>query len=140
MGQTTFSHTDSLENKMGDNFLLYDKECPFCDAYIRMTKIKELGCNISLLDARDHLDLVEEFYKKELDINKGMILNFNNTIYFGSHAIYVLALLSTPNNFFNRVNKFVFQYKVLASLLYPILRVGRRATLYLLGKDTIKHF
>lgn len=137
MGQTIFNPTDKIDNKINRDFLLYDKECPFCDAYIRMIKVQELGCNIFLINAREDVSLVEEFYNKGLDVNKGMILNFNKTIYFGHNAIHVLSLLSTPSSFFNKVNKFVFQHKILALILYPILRFGRRVTLSILGKNAI---
>jgi len=120
------------------NYLLYDKECPFCHSYVRYIRLKKLNSNIELLNARNNKNLVTKCYKKGLDINEGMILNLDGNIYFGAQAIHILALMSTSSNLFNRINKKIFQHQVLANLLYPVLRCGRNIVLRFIGKNPIE--
>ncbi|SFN67246.1 hypothetical protein SAMN05216332_101145 [Nitrosospira briensis] len=55
-----------------------------------------------------------------------------------SNCIHLLALLSTNSGPFNRINSVIFGSAILARILYPILRVGRNATLRLLGRTKIE--
>ena len=54
--------------QLGD-FLLYDGECPFCSAFVKMQRMRAAGINLKLLDAREQPELVSAFYHQGLDVN-----------------------------------------------------------------------
>jgi hypothetical protein len=63
-----------------------------------------------------------------------MVLKLQDTFYHGAACVHVLALLSTRSGLFNRTLLIVFRSRVVARLLYPVLRGGRNLTLVLLGR------
>ncbi len=133
MDQTTSNPTD----RSGEDHLLYDEDCPFCSAYVRMARLRQAGVKFALLDARGHRDLVRQYAAQGYDINEGMILNYRGRILFGSEVMNMLALMSTPNHTFNVVNRLLFSNPSVSRALYPLLRAGRNATLKLLGRSQV---
>lgn len=120
------------------DFLLYDGECPFCSAYVRMQRLRAAGINLTLLDARDEPALVADFAREGLDINEGMILRLGDTTYYGGDVMHMVALLTGPTGFLNRMLGWVFSNKTAARVLYPFLRACRNATLRVLGRDKLE--
>ncbi len=45
---------------MYKNYLLYDKDCPFCRNYMKYQEMKENFSDIKILNARDNMELVKE--------------------------------------------------------------------------------
>lgn len=119
------------------DFLLYDGECPFCSAYVRMQRLRAAGIGLRLLDARQESQLVADFARKGMNVNDGMILSLGGTIYFGGDVVHMMALLTGPAAAFNRAMGWVFRNRTVARLLYPSLRFGRNTALRLLGRDKI---
>jgi predicted DCC family thiol-disulfide oxidoreductase YuxK len=120
-------------SRQGD-FLLYDGECPFCSAYVRMQRLRAAGVDLALLDARDEPALVARFAREGLDVNEGMILRFRGNTYFGGDVMHVISLMSGPAGALNRAMGLLFANRTMARALYPFLRAGRNATLRLLGR------
>lgn len=116
------------------NYLLYDGECPFCSAYVRMQRLRETSINLRLLDARENPALVLEHARSGRDINEGMILRIGDTVDFGGDVMFKLALMSGDSRGFNRFFAWVFSNRWLAHVLYPVLRAGRNTTLRVLGR------
>jgi predicted DCC family thiol-disulfide oxidoreductase YuxK len=123
--------------QMSSDYLLYDGECPFCSAYVRMHRLRAAGVDLQLLDARDHPDLVKEHALAGRDINDGMILSMNGVIHYGGDVMHMLSLMSGDAGWVNRMFAVVFSNKVAARSLYPILRFGRNTTLKLMGRRRI---
>lgn len=121
----------------GGDLLLYDNDCPFCSAYVRLARLREAGLALQILGARDHPGLVRAFRAQGLDVNEGMILRLAGNTYFGGDVIHVLALMSTPRTWTNRAWSAVFSNQKIARALYPALRAGRNAALRLLGRPPI---
>ncbi len=119
------------------NIIVYDEECFFCSNYVRLLKLQESIGTVTLISARDKAK-VEALFLKGYDLNEGMAFIYGNKTYFGADAVHRLALLSTQSGFFNRMNKLVFSHPLLTKLLYPFLKLGRRAYLFLAGKDIIR--
>ena len=119
--------------------LVYDQECPFCAAYVRMVRIRESVGNLVLLDAREGGDVVEQITRQGLDIDQGMVLKMSDQFYYGADAIHALSLISSRSGLFNRFNYWVFRSLWLSSLLYPILRFGRNLVLKILGRSKINN-
>lgn len=119
--------------------LVYDKECPACDNYCRIVRIREDLGELVLLDARNPSPVLQEVTALGWDIDQGMVLKVNNQLFYGSDAIHALALLSSRSGIFNRVNYWIFKSKRLSHFLYPILRQLRNLLLKLLRKTKINN-
>jgi predicted DCC family thiol-disulfide oxidoreductase YuxK len=119
--------------------VVYDKECPACDYYCTMVRIKESVGRLVLVDARDGGPLMDEITAKGLDIDQGMVVKIGTEMYYGSDAIHVLALMGTNKGFFNRLCYWSFRSKSVSHVLYPMLRACRNLLLKLLGKTKINN-
>lgn len=119
--------------------LVYDKECPVCDAYCRTVRVPESGGTLRLVNARDTSAVMDEITAKGLDIDQGMVLKVGNALYYGSDAIHALSLMSSPLGVFNRVNCWIFRSARLSGILYPVLRFFRSLLLKTLRKTKINN-
>ena len=117
--------------------LLYDGDCPVCNRYVTMLRLREQFGELKLLDARQESSLRTRVEQQGLDLNQGFALFVDEELYFGDDAIHALALMSSRSGLFNRVNHFVFRHAALARLLYPVLAAGRGLLLKLLGRKLI---
>ncbi len=122
-----------------DILLVYDRECPVCDAYCRMVRIRESVGALRLVNARDASGIMSEITAKGLDIDEGMVLKFGNTLYYGADAIHVLSLMSSRSGAFNRLTYWIFRSKRLSTILYPLFRFFRNLLLKLLRKARINN-
>lgn len=119
--------------------LVYDKECPVCNAYCHMTSIRESAGELKLIDARDPSAVMEEITRKGLDIDQGMVLKVDDNLYYGSDAIHRLSLMSSRSGIFNHINYSIFRSRTLSHFFYPLLRTGRNLLLKLLGRSKINN-
>ena len=119
--------------------LVYDKECPACNNYSMMVRVRESVGELVLVDARENTPVMQEITAAGLDIDDGMVLKMGGQLYYGSDAIHALSLISSRSGVFNRLNYWVFKSKRLSGVLYPILRAGRAVLLKLLGKTKINN-
>ncbi len=119
--------------------LVYDRECPVCHAYCRMTRIRESVGTLRLVDARREQAMLAEITARGLDIDQGMVLKVGDALYYGSDAIHALALMSSRSGAFNRINYWLFRSRTLSSALYPLLRFCRNLLLKALGKTKINN-
>ena len=122
-----------------DIFLVYDKECPACNFYCALVRIRESVGNLVLVDARDPSPLMEEITAAELDIDQGMVLIVGDRLYYGADAIHALSIMGTRSGVFNRVTYWCFKSKAVSRVLYPILRAGRNLLLKILRKTKINN-
>src|SRR5690349_15286722 len=119
--------------------LVYDKECPVCNAYCRMARIRASLGELRLVDAREPGALMDEITALGFDIDQGMLLKVDDRLYYCADAIHALALMSSRSGVFNRFTYWVFRSERLSRLLYPVLRAGRNLLLKLLGKTKINN-
>ncbi|MCA0901361.1 DCC1-like thiol-disulfide oxidoreductase family protein [Microbulbifer agarilyticus] len=119
--------------------LLYDKQCPMCDYYCNLVRIREDLGHLTLIDARDDSALLNEVTRRGLDIDQGMVLKVGDQLYYGSDAIHVLSLLGGRSGFFNRLNYVIFRSEKVAHVVYPGLRSVRNLILKILGKTKINN-
>ena len=122
-----------------DILLVYDKECPACNYYCQLARIKASVGNLRLVDAREPSDTMSRITAAGLDIDQGMVLMLDDEIYYGADAIQMLALLSSRSGVFNRLAYHVFRSKRIAGILYPILRTCRNFLLKLLRRTKINN-
>lgn len=119
--------------------LIYDHECPACDYYVHLVRIRESFGDLELVDARTNPPVMAEINAAGLDIDQGMVLKVDDQLYYGADAIHALALMGSNSGFFNRLNHWVFRSNVLASVLYPLLRAGRNLLLKIRGVRKINN-
>jgi len=124
--------------KQIDNWIIYDGECPFCSRYVKLMRLEETIGDIRLIDARKNPPELNLLKEKNLDINSGMAIFFNDQLYFGADCINRLALLSSPIGLVNKLNYYTFKTPLISRILYPVLRISRNIVIHLLGKGFIK--
>jgi len=117
----------------GDVWLVYDGECPVCTAYCRYARIRDAVGRLHLVDARQPGPLMDEITAAGLDIDQGMVVKFNQVMYYGPEAIRVLTLMGTRSGLFNRVSHAFFGSERRAGVFYPIGKAVRNVVLKLLG-------
>ena len=118
-------------------WLLYDGECPFCSAFVKMVRFKATVGNVELRDARDYPALVGDMDERGLVVDDGIILSLDGRLHYGADAMHMIALLSTPVGVFNRVNRWVMASPGRSRLLYPVLVRGRKVLLRMLGRSRL---
>jgi predicted DCC family thiol-disulfide oxidoreductase YuxK len=119
--------------------LVYDKECPVCNAYCSMARIRASLGELRLVNARDAGAVMDEITSLGWDIDQGMVLKVENNLYYGADAIHTLSLMSSRSGIFNRLTYRVFRSERLSRILYPVLRFFRNLLLTLLGKTKINN-
>ena len=119
--------------------LVYDEECPVCDAYCRMVRIRESVGTLRLVNARDASAVMDDITSKGIDIDQGMVLKVENVLYYGSDAIHALSLMSSPSGVFSRINCRIFRSARLSRIVYPVLRFFRNLLLKALRKTKINN-
>jgi predicted DCC family thiol-disulfide oxidoreductase YuxK len=122
-----------------DIFLIYDKQCPACDFYCNLVRIRESVGRLVLIDAREPSELMDEITAAGLDIDQGMVLTVGSTLHYGSDAIHVLSLMSTRSGVFNRLSYWCFHSERVSAFLYPIFRAWRNLLLKALRKNKINN-
>lgn len=119
--------------------LIYDKDCPACNAYCQLVRIRQSVGELQLINAREDSAVMRELTAQGLDIDQGMVLKMADNCYYGSDAIYMLSLLSSRSGVFNRLNYHLFKARRVAKWLYPLLRACRNLLLKLLRKRKINN-
>jgi len=119
--------------------LVYDKECPVCDAYCRLVRSRASVGDLRLMNARDDTALMADITRQGLDIDQGMVVKLDGVLHYGPDAIHALSLMSGAAGGFNRINHWIFSSKSRARMVYPLLRLGRNLLLKALGKTKINN-
>jgi predicted DCC family thiol-disulfide oxidoreductase YuxK len=114
-------------------WLVYDGECPLCSAWCKRARVRDAVGELHLVDARQPSPLMDEITALGLDIDQGMVLKFQNVLYYGPDAIRMMSLLSTPAGWFNRLNAWFFGGVRRANFFYPLGKFFRNVTLKALG-------
>lgn len=121
------------------NFLVYDGDCPFCSAYVKVLRLREaLGADLRLLSARDGGPVVDALVARGYNLDEHFVMVHRGHIYHGAECINRIALLTGESRLFNRINAAIFRSPVLSRVLYPWLRMGRNTTLFLLGRPQLE--
>lgn len=119
--------------------LVYDKECPLCDAYCRMVRIDDSMGVLRLVNARDASQVMREITRRGLDIDQGMVLQVDDVLYYGADAINAVALMSSSSGAFNRMSRWIFGSSSRAKILYPVFRTCRNLFLKMMRKTKVNN-
>lgn len=126
-------------NSAREVLVVYDKQCPACDYYCNLVRIKESVGRLVLVDARNGGPVMDEITARRLDIDQGMVVKIGDELYYGPDAIHVLALMGTNRGFFNRVAYWSFRSRAVSRVVYPALKSCRNLLLKMLGKTKINN-
>jgi predicted DCC family thiol-disulfide oxidoreductase YuxK len=118
--------------------IIYDGQCPACDAYFRFQRLQQSGINVQFIDAREHPEIVREFSDRGIDLNRDFVLRLGKAEYIGGDAVFVLASLGTKWNFFRKLNARLFRSRSVSHAVYRVMRIGRRFLLLLLGRRQLE--
>lgn len=131
----------ALEQAKGDSrgpaLIIYDGDCVFCQNFARLLRLRETVGPVDLLDARSGDPRAARYWAEGHDLDEGMLFVYNGRVHYGADAVHVLAGLSSPVSWFNRMNRVVFSSGTASAVLYPVLKLGRRVTLLLRGKGRL---
>ena len=119
------------------SLIIYDGDCVFCQNYVRFVRLREAIGPVELIDARSDDPRAQQMWREGHDLNEGMVFVHHGRVYHGAEAVNVLATLSDPRTMFNSINRAIFASPILSRTLYPLLKLGRRATLLARGKRLI---
>jgi predicted DCC family thiol-disulfide oxidoreductase YuxK len=136
-GMNSKFQSSRTPEKNRDIWIVYDGQCPFCTRYVLLYRIRQLVDRVHLIDARSDDLLVRELSEAGFDLNEGMVVKWDDKIYYGSDAMHMLALLGSDLSFFNRLNRWLFSRQRLAHMLYPLFVTSRKLTLRMLGRPPI---
>ncbi len=135
----TDSEASGSKSSGEEILLVYDKECPACDNYCRVVRIRESVGNLRIVNARDDSEIMQEITTAGLDIDDGMVLKMGGQLYYGADAINALAMISSRSGLFNRINYWIFKSARVSRVLYPVLAACRGVLLKILGRTRINN-
>jgi predicted DCC family thiol-disulfide oxidoreductase YuxK len=117
--------------------IIYDGHCPFCSSYVSMTRLRAMAGRVELVDARSNDPRVSEALSAGLELDRGMVVIWQDRTYFGRDAVHLLAVLSGPSGISKQVQCALFGTPRRAARIYPVLARGRRLFLRLSGRRSI---
>ena len=115
--------------------LYYDKECPFCNQYSKYVELKKIF-NIEVINARENPKTLKKFNDLGYDINKGMLIEYEEMVYQGSDAIQMIDKHLSKNTIQDKFLSMIVNLPGFKSIFYPIAKIFRRVILKVLGKNT----
>jgi predicted DCC family thiol-disulfide oxidoreductase YuxK len=118
--------------------IIYDGHCPFCSSYVSMMRLRETAGGVELVDARSNDPRVGEALSAGLDLDRGMVVIWQDGTYFGEDAVHLLAVLSGSRGISNQLQRTLFGTPRRAATIYPVLARGRRLFLRLSGRRSIR--
>jgi predicted DCC family thiol-disulfide oxidoreductase YuxK len=123
---------------LDSNFLLYDGDCPVCSMYVAMSRLRQLHPSLRVVSARSEHALVAELRREGYEINEGMVLSLDGTIYFGADAMRMIASLGRRSpSLWRRAALALTGTAPWARPLYPWLNRGRQVLLRMLSRHPI---
>jgi predicted DCC family thiol-disulfide oxidoreductase YuxK len=120
-----------------DNHLIYDGDCPFCSAFVRMKRLQEAAGPVRLVNAREGGAEVARARQLGYDLDEGMLLHLDGRDYHGADCLRQVEMLSTGSGLFNRASALMFRRPAVARAVYPVMKAGRALTLRLLGRTRL---
>jgi predicted DCC family thiol-disulfide oxidoreductase YuxK len=113
--------------------VIYDGACPFCDDYARYQRLRD-ATRLELVDARAHPEVLLEHAIAPGSLEDGMVVVADGRLYHGADAMHLLSTIATaPGRPWVQAIALVTRSPVLARVIYPALRLGRRIALAFLG-------
>lgn len=117
--------------------IYYDGDCPFCNKYTELVRLREAIGQVEMVNIRQHPCELERLQATGHNLDQGMVLEHEGQQFYGAEAMRKVAELSDLQDSFSKVNRAAFSSKRRADMLYPLMRAGRAATLFFMGRKRI---
>ena len=116
---------------------IYDGECPFCNHFAELLELKSKINNITILDGRKNLKIINSLLEKGFDIDNGAILLKGDEIFHGAEAINKICnQINNPSGKLLKLLSKIFKSDKRTNLLFPFLVRARRFALISKGVST----
>ena len=116
---------------------IYDGKCPFCNHFAELLELKSKLNDISIIDGRKNLSLINSLLKRGYDLDNGAILLKGEDIFHGSEAINIICSeINYPSSKLLKLLSNIFKSKRRTNLLFPFLVRARRLILISKGIST----
>ena len=110
---------------------IYDGQCPFCNHFAQLIELKSGIPNIDLKNAREIPSILPEGYDMDLS---GAILLVEDEMLSGPLAInYICSQIKYPSDALLEILRLLFKSKSQTLLIFPLLLLARRISLYFKG-------
>ena len=129
----------SMKNEKDTIVVIYDGECPFCANYVKLMNLRNTVGRVTLIDARSEAASIKALVGQGYDLNEGMAVVFGGSVYYGKDAVTFLSSLTHTRNWAGRLLSKLLSNPSRAALLYPVMKLGRRITVRVLGKPLLRH-
>lgn len=110
--------------------IYYDGDCPFCSAYMKMLNLRAAVGRVELIDARSGDPRLRDITAAGFDLDEGIVLRHGTRLIHGAEAMQLLSVLSEGRGFM----RWLMRAPRRAAFVYPFMRMGRRLTLWLMGR------
>jgi len=119
------------------NAILFDGDCIYCSDFTKVMSMRSVLGELKLINLRDHPDLNKLLRMNDMDPNEGMVFKYGDELYFGAEAVHMLAILNRSTGFWGVVSRVFFRRPKVVKLLYPLMKAGRRVTLFVRNRKMI---
>lgn len=127
-------HAPDTQQKIERLTIVYDDECPFCNQYVKLLRLRNNVGQVKLVSARDaESDAVTQLRNTGYVLDKGMAVILDGTTYYASDAIWVLSRLSSRSNVINHLWAALFANRAFVKRIYPVLKLFRHLGLRIKG-------
>jgi len=116
--------------------IYYDGACPLCNHYVLYSQLKQHH-TVALHDLRQAPEAVAAFATQGFNVNEGMLVRYQERLYFGGDAMHLIATLSRRDTWRGRLYATLFANATLTGAAYPFLRAGRNLLLRMLGRPLL---
>lgn len=79
--------------------IYYDGECPFCQNYVKLLRLKKAAGEVVLVDVRTDSASCIMIQKMGFDLDVGMVVEHEGGFYHGDKAVNLLARMSSNVGF-----------------------------------------
>jgi predicted DCC family thiol-disulfide oxidoreductase YuxK len=117
--------------------VVYDGECPFCRNYVKLMSLRKAVGDVELVDARTQAPPVRRLVGLGYDLNEGMAAVYGGKVYYGKDAVVLISSLEGDRDWMGRVIAMSLRNPTRAAFLYPLMKLGRRIALRMLGKPLL---
>jgi predicted DCC family thiol-disulfide oxidoreductase YuxK len=128
-----------MQNEKDAIVVIYDGECPFCANYVALMNLRNAVGRVTLIDARTGAAPVKSLVERRYDLNEGMAVISGDSVYYGKDAVTFLSKLTNSRNWAGRLLGKLLSNPGRVAVLYPVMKLGRRITLRVLGKPLLRH-
>lgn len=132
------SKTSDAAPCVPQSYLLYDGECPICTRYIAWSALRRIRPDLMVIDARQAPEQVAALRAEGIEINDSMVLQLGALRLSGAQAFAAINQLNHQRPGFTGALLGWLGRPAVAQRLYPLLALGRRLLLALLGRQKIR--